>query len=45
MEEKYVCYIIGKHIANHIDFFVLTISNEGAYLTIKSIFHKALNLF
>jgi len=24
---------------------VLTIFNEGAYLTFKSIFHKALNLF
>ena len=26
-------------------FLVLTIFNEGAYLTFKSIFHKALNLF
>jgi len=25
--------------------FVLTIFNEGAYLTFKSIFHKALKLF
>ena len=25
-------------------FFVLTIFNKGAYLTFKSIFHKALNL-
>jgi len=24
---------------------VLTIFNEGAYLTFKSLFHKALNLF
>ena len=45
MEEKYVCYIIGKHIANLIEFFVLTIFNEVAYMTIKSNFHKALNLF
>jgi len=26
-------------------FLVLTIFNEGAYLTFKSIFHNALNLF
>ena len=26
-------------------FLVLKIFNEGAYLTFKSIFHKALNLF
>jgi len=26
-------------------FFKLTIFNKGAYLTFKSIFHKALNLF
>jgi len=26
-------------------FVFLTIFNEGAYLTFKSIFHKALNLF
>ena len=26
-------------------FLVMTILNEGAYLTFKSIFHKALNLF
>jgi len=25
--------------------FVLTIFNEGAYLTFKSIFHRTLNLF
>ena len=26
-------------------YLVLTIFNEGAYLTFKSIFHKAINLF
>ena len=33
----------GIHGVNWILF--LTIFNEGAYLTFKSIFHKALNLF
>ena len=30
---------------NFIEYLVLTIFNEGAYLTFKSIFHKALNVY
>jgi len=37
---KYVPYRICPNW-----FLVWTIFNEGAYLTFKSIFHKALNLF
>ena len=32
-------------LSRKILFLVWTIFNEGAYLTFKSIFHKALNLF
>ena len=44
-----VCSLYGVSLYHFISvlllFLVLTISNEGAYLTFKSIFHKALNLF
>ena len=35
---------INKHIVL-LEILVLTIFNEGAYLTSKSIFHETLNLF
>jgi len=42
---KYKVYICMYHSGLLLCILVLTIFNEGAYLTVKSIFHYALNLF
>ena len=39
------CYLTFGFIIFLLLFLVLTIFSEGAYLTFKSSFHKALNLF
>jgi len=43
--QAFVDSAMVKHLAGVHRFLVLTIFNEGAYLTFQSNFHKALNLF
>ena len=40
----YLCMYATHSVKLRLSILVLTIFNEGAYLTFKSIFHKALNL-
>ena len=40
----YFCMYATHSVKLRLSILVLTIFNEGAYLTFKSIFHKALNL-